>query len=201
MFYMIGKILMWIPIMIFHPTSIKGKKNLPKGRAILSVNHRSNWDYVLFGINSTTKYRVLAKKELFRNKFFGFILRNFGGIEIDREANDINAIKTCMKVLKDDKKLLVFPEGTRLKDESLVMGEIKSGLALIAIKTKTPIVPVWVRNKPKLFRRSIYYIGKPFELDQFYGKKLDEQTLQEANQIVRAKMIELGEQGKKKKGK
>ena len=201
MFYMICKILMWIPIMIFHPTSIKGKKNLPKGRAILSVNHRSNWDYVLFGINSTTKYRVLAKKELFRSKFFGFILRNFGGIEIDREANDINAIKTCMKVLKDDKKLLVFPEGTRLKDESLVMGEIKSGLALIAIKTKTPIVPVWVRNKPKLFRRSIYYIGKPFELDQFYGKKLDEQTLQEANQIVRAKMIELGEQGKKKKGK
>ncbi len=201
MFYMICKILMWIPIMIFHPTSIKGKKNLPKGRAILSVNHRSNWDYVLFGINSTTKYRVLAKKELFRNKFFGFILRNFGGIEIDREANDINAIKTCMKVLKDDKKLLVFPEGTRLKDESLVMGEIKSGLALIAIKTKTPIVPVWVRNKPKLFRRSIYYIGKPFELDQFYGKKLDEQTLQEADQIVRAKMIELGEQGKKKKGK
>ena len=201
MFYMICKILMWIPIMIFHPTSIKGKKNLPKGRAILLVNHRSNWDYVLFGINSTTKYRVLAKKELFRNKFFGFILRNFGGIEIDREANDINAIKTCMKVLKDDKKLLVFPEGTRLKDESLVMGEIKSGLALIAIKTKTPIVPVWVRNKPKLFRRSIYYIGKPFELDQFYGKKLDEQTLQEANQIVRAKMIELGEQGKKKKGK
>ena len=201
MFYMICKILMWIPIMIFHPTSIKGKKNLPKGRAILSVNHRSNWDYVLFGINSTTKYRVLAKKELFRNKFFGFILRNFGGIEIDREANDINAIKTCMKVLKDDKKLLVFPEGTRLKDESLVRGEIKSGLALIAIKTKTPIVPVWVRNKPKLFRRSIYYIGKPFELDQFYGKKLDEQTLQEANQIVRAKMIELGEQGKKKKGK
>ena len=201
MFYMICKILMWIPIMIFHPTSIKGKKNLPKGRAILSVNHRSNWDYVLFGINSTTKYRVLAKKELFRNKFFGFILRNFGGIEIDREANDINAIKTCMKVLKDDKKLLVFPEGTRLKDESLVMGEIKSGLALIAIKTKTPIVPVWVRNKPKLFRRSIYYIGKPFELDQFYGKKLDEQTLQEANQIVSAKMIELGEQGKKKKGK
>ena len=201
MFYMICKILMWIPIMIFHPTSIKGKKNLPKGRAILSVNHRSNWDYVLFGINSTTKYRVLAKKELFRNKFFGFILRNFGGIEIDREANDINAIKTCMKVLKEEKKLLVFPEGTRLKDESLVMGEIKSGLALIAIKTKTPIVPVWVRNKPKLFRRSIYYIGKPFELDQFYGKKLDEQTLQEANQIVRAKMIELGEQGKKKKGK
>lgn len=201
MFYMICKILMWIPIMIFHPTSIKGKKNLPKGKAILSINHRSNWDYVLFGINSTTKYRVLAKKELFRNKFFGFILRNFGGIEIDREANDINAIKTCMKVLKDDKKLLVFPEGTRLKDESLVMGEMKSGLALIAIKTKTPIVPVWVRNKPKLFRRSVYYIGKPFELEEFYGKKLDDAALKEANTIIRAKMIELGEQGKKKKGK
>lgn len=201
MFYMICKILMWIPLMIFHPTAIKGKKNLPKGKAILSLNHRSNWDYVLFGVNSTTKYRVLAKKELFKNKLFGAVLRNFGGIEIDREANDINAIKTCMKILKEDKKLLVFPEGTRLKDESLVMGEIKSGLALIAIKTKTPIVPVWIRNKPKAFRRSVYYIGKPFELSDFYGRKLDEETLLDANQIIREKMIEVGELGKKKKEK
>ncbi len=201
MFYMICKILLWIPLMLLHPTSIKGKKNLPKGKAILCLNHRSNWDYVMFGLNSTTKYRVLAKKELFKNKLFGAILRNFGGIEIDREANDINAIKTCMKVLKDNKKLLVFPEGTRLKDETQVMGEIKSGLALIAIKTKTPVVPVWIVKKAKLFRRNTYLIGKPFELSDFYGTKLDEEALEKANLFVRNKMLEVREQWLEKKTK
>ena len=199
MFYMICKILLWIPLMILHPTRIVGKKNLPKGKAILSLNHRSNWDYVMFGVNSCTKYRVLAKKELFKNKLFGAILHNFGGIEIDREANDINAIKKCFKLLKEDKKLLIFPEGTRLKDESQVLGAIKSGLPLIAIKTKTPIVPVWIVRKPKLFRRSTYVIGKPFELSQFYGAKLDEDTLEKATQIVREKMLEVKDEWENRK--
>lgn len=201
MFYMICKILFWIPLMILHPTSIKGKKNLPKGKAILAMNHRSNWDYVQFGLNSATKYRVLAKKELFKNKIFGWILHNFGGIEIDRDTTDINAIKKCMKVLKEDKKLLIFPEGTRLKDESLVLGEIKSGLSMIAIKTKTPIVPVWIVRKPKFFRKSTYLIGKPFELTDFYGVKLDEETLQKADLIVREKMLEVREEWLAKKEK
>lgn len=187
----LARILLWIPIWILHPTFIKGKKNLPKGKAVLSVNHHSNWDIVLFYMNYPHKIKILAKKELFKNKLFGAILRNFGGISIDRDSNDVNAIKNCMKALKEDNKLLVFPEGTRLKDESQVLGEIKSGMTMIAIKTKSPIVPIWIEKKPRLFRKSVYKIGKPFELDQFYGKKLDEETLQKANAIVREKMLEL----------
>ncbi len=198
----IARILLWIPLSILHPTFIKGKKNLPKGKVILSCNHYSNWDIALYILNMPEKIKILAKKELFKNKIFGAILRNFGGIEIDREANDINAIKQCFKSLKDGKKLFVFPEGTRLRDDSEVLGEIKSGMALIAIKTKTPIVPIWIERKPKLFRKSVYHIGKPFELENFYGKKLDEQTLQEANQVVREKMLEVRQEViDKKKGK
>lgn len=197
MFFMICKIIFWIPLMILHPTRVVGKKNLPKGKAILSMNHRSNWDYVLFGANSRKKYRVLAKKELFeKNKAFRALLLNWGGVPIDRDNPDIEAIKTCMRYLKEDKQLLIFPEGTRLKDEEQILGEIKSGLALIAIKTKTPIVPVWIVRKPKLFRMSKYIIGKPFELSQFYGQKLDETTLAEANSIVRDQMLALRPQPK-----
>ena len=185
--------------MLLHPTRVMGKKNLPKGKAILCMNHRSNWDYPLFAINSGTKYRVLAKKELFKNKLFGALLRNFGAIEIDREANDINAVKTCFKILKENKKLLIYPEGTRLKDQSQVFGEIKSVLAMIAIKTKTPVVPVWIVKNPKLFHRSTYVIGKPFELDQFYATKLDEETLQSATEVVRDKMLKVKEDWENKK--
>ena len=195
----LARILLWIPLSILHPTFIKGKKNLPKGKAILSCNHYSNWDIALYILNTTEKIKILAKKELFKNKLFGAILRNFGGIEIDREGNDINAIKNCMKALKSDKKLFVFPEGTRLKNEADILGEIKSGMALIAIKTKTPIVPIWIGRKPKIFRKRVYTIGKPFELSEFYGVKLDEETLEKANAVVREKMLELREQTLKKK--
>ena len=202
----LARILLWIPLSIMHPTYIYGRKNRPKGKAILCSNHRSNWDIVNYLLHTKEKVVILAKKELTKNKFFGFILKHLGAIFIDREGNDINAIKECMKALKADKKLFIFPEGTRLKDESAIMGEIKSGLALIAIKTKTPIVPMWVVQKPRLFRKSQYIIGKPFELSEFYGKKLDDETLNEANNIVREKMLELYHNqaellGKKKKKK
>jgi len=197
----LARFLLYIPLGIMHPTFIKGRKNMPKGKAILSCNHRSNWDIALYVLNTPRKTNILAKKELFKNKLFGAILRNFGAISIDREANDINAIKKCFKVLKEDEKLFVFPEGTRLKNEEDILGEIKSGMTMIAIKTKTPIVPMWIERKPKLFRKSVYYIGEPFELEQFYGKKLDEDTLNRANLIVREKMLEVREKycNKKKK--
>lgn len=202
----LARILLWIPLSIMHPTYIYGRKNRPKGKVIISCNHRSNWDIVSYILHTSEKIKILAKKELFKNKLFGAILKSFGAIPIDREHNDIGAIKDCMKALKEDKKLFVFPEGTRLKDESLVMGEVKSGMTLIAIKTKTPILPMWVVQKPRLFRKSQYIIGKPFELSEFYGKKLDDETLNEANNIVREKMLELYHNqaellGKKKKKK
>ncbi len=202
MFLWIVRILLWIPLSIMHPTYIYGRKNRPKGKAIICSNHRSNWDIVLYLLHTKERVKILAKKELANNKFFGFILKHLGAIFIDREGNDINAIKECMKALKEGKKLFIFPEGTRLKDESKILGEIKSGMAMIAIKTKTPIIPVWNARKPKLFRKSKIFIGKPYELSEFYGKKLDEETLNEANQVVREKMLELyseSQQGKKKK--
>ena len=199
----LSRILCFIPISIFHPTSVKGKKNLPKGKAILCCNHLSNWDIPLYYLNTSQHLKILAKKDLFKKKFSGAFLKAYGGIPIDRDGNDINAIKECIKVLKQNKKLLIFPEGTRLKDDSLIMGDFKSGLALLAIKTKTPIVPIWNAKRPKVFRRSEFLIGEPFELEEFYGKKLDEQTLTEANEIVKRKMLEVRQQylDSKKKGK
>jgi len=201
MLLFITRLLLWMPIFIFHPTFIKGKKNMPKGKAILSCNHYSNWDIALFHLFYIPKMKILAKKELFRNKLFGAMLKSYGGIAIDRDSNDITAIKNCMKVLKNEEKLFIFPEGTRLKNEADILGEIKSGMALIAIKTKTPIVPIWIKRKPKIFRKSVYTIGKPFELSEFYGLKLDEETLEKANLVVREKMLELREESLNKKNK
>lgn len=192
MFFYISRFLCWLPLAIIYPTKVIGRKNLPKGKAILTANHTSNLDPVLLLANTHEKKYTLAKKELFKNKFNGAILKSYGAISIDRGGTDITAIKKSLKVLSMGKKLIIFPEGTRNKSEDISkMGEAKTGTAMIAIKSKTPIVPVWFARRPRAFRKTVIKIGEPFELSEFYGQKLTEDVLQRATDIIVKKMEEL----------
>lgn len=185
------QIIAAMPVRMFYPTKIIGKKNIPKGACILSSNHTSNMDAVIFALKTWEKKYYLAKKELFKNKFMGFFLKKFGAIKIDRQSSDVTAIKNCLKVLKEGKKLFIFPEGTRVQNENMELGEVKHGVAMFAIKAKVPIVPIFISKKPKPFRRNKIFIGEPFTLEEFYGKKLDNEELEKAGKIVTRKMNEV----------
>ncbi len=190
-FFHICRAICYLPLAILFPTKVVGKENLQKGlKAIIVSNHTSNMDSVLFALHLGEYKYFLAKKELFKNKLMGWFMKKFGGIKIDRQANDITAIKNCMKVLKEDKKLLIFPEGTRNKNkgEDLELGEIKGGAAMLAIKTKSPVVPIYINRRPKMFRKTTITIGDPFEFAEFYGDKLDSYVLDNAGEILANKM-------------
>lgn len=189
-----AQIIVALPIRMLYPTKIIGKKNIPKGACILSSNHTSNLDAVIFAVKTWEKKYYLAKKELFENKFVGFFLKRFGGIRIDRQANDVVAIKNCLKVLKENKKLFIFPEGTRVHNDNMELGEVKHGVAMFAIKAKVPVVPIFILRRPKIFRRNKIFIGQPFTLDEFYGKRLDSEELDRAGEIVTVKMNEIRQQ-------
>lgn len=186
--------LLALPIRMLFPTKIIGKENIPKGACILSSNHTSNLDAVIFAVKTWEKKYYLAKKELFKNKLFGFFLKKLGAVKIDRQSNDVLAIKNCLKLLKDNKKLFIFPEGTRVHNENMELGEIKQGVAMFAIKAKVSIVPIFILRQPKLFRRNKIFIGKPFTLEEFYGRRLDSEELDKAGKIVLAKMEEIRQQ-------
>ena len=153
-FFHILQGVFFLPTRLFFPTKFIGKKNLPKSPCIIASNHRSNVDAILLATHTWEKKYYLAKKELFENKFMGFIYKGVGCIKIDRQANDVGAIKECLKVLKKGKKLVVFPEGTRTNNENEALGEVKNGVAMFAIKGKVPIVPMFIYKKPKVFRRN-----------------------------------------------
>lgn len=192
MFHFI-QIIVALPIRMLFPTKIIGKKNIPNGACIISSNHTSNMDAVMLAVKTWEKKYYLAKKELFKNKLFGFILKKCGAVKIDRQANDVTAIKNCLTILKNNKKLVIFPEGTRVHNENMELGEVKHGVAMFAIKAKVPIVPMFITKTPKIFRRNRIYIGEPFTLEEFYGKKLTEEELKSAGEIVTAKMQEIRE--------
>ncbi len=191
MFLHFVRFFAWLPLWILFPTIIYGRKNLPKGKAILTPNHISNGDIVLLVANTFEKRYVLAKKELFENKVMGAVLKSFGGISIDRNNVDLNAMKKTFKVLKEDKKLIIFPEGTRNKGDINQLGEIKNGTGMIATKTQTSIVPVWISKRAKFFRVTKIYFGKPYQLDEFYGKKLSDEDNERIKQIIKNKILEL----------
>lgn len=192
----IAQFFLYIPFALLYPTRVKGKENLKelkKKPAIFAMNHKSNMDAVLLAVNTWEKKYYLAKKELFKNKFVGGILKRLGAVKIDRDGTDLGAIKNCLKILKSNKKLLIFPEGTRVKGEDMTMGEVKHGTAMFAIKAKVPIVPIYISRKPKAFHKTVITYGKPFTLEEFYGKKLDSTLLDEAGDIVAKKMEETKE--------
>ncbi len=187
MFYIIIAIV-FIPVLILYPTKIIGKKNVPKkGRVIFCANHQSNADSVLL-ITRFRRQKFLAKKELAKKPIPRWFLSTMGAIFVDRNNPGIEAYKKCINHLKKEKALTVFPEGTRANISDLEQMQMKNGLAMFALKTDSPIVPMVILNKPKLFRRNKIIVGKPFKLDKV--EKVTKEELAKASEIISQKMQE-----------
>ena len=182
MFYVIGFIIMFLPVILLYPTKVLHKENLPKKgkKAILTSNHFSNFDPIIYDIFLFRKFRYMGKKELFDNKFVGFFMKDFGGFPVDREQITPSTYKTAMGLLKNDKQIFIFPEGTRNKTGTNEIQEIKSGFLIFASKGETAITPMLLYRKPKAFRRNYIIVGKPFELIGENPKRLTKEE-QEAN--------------------
>ncbi len=198
-----------IPLHCFlgaYPCKVHGKKNIPpKGKpAVLVCNHYRGIDCGFVMKAYPKDIYLLAKKELFKNKTFGKLLKSFGGIPIDRDKPDLKSIFAASKVLKEGHKLAIFPEGTRNKENDELQ-EIKGGSAVFAVKAKCPIVPLMLAGRAKPFRYTHIIVGEPFELSEYYNVRLTPEIIEEMDVIVRDKMIEqanvLKELLAKKKGK
>lgn len=109
-----------------------------------------------------------------------------GAIPVRRGEADIESVKQVLKVLKDGKQLLIFPEGTRNKEDTQEMAEFKTGTARFAIKTKVPVVPMIYYHSPKAFRKNWLYVGEPFTLEEFYGARTPEDN-HKATELIRQK--------------
>ncbi len=173
------------------PTEVVNKQNADKIEGgIFACNHYSKVDglipcFYLF----KREAHILAKYELFRVRIAGWFLTKMGSIPVRRGEADIEATKAVLKVLRANKKLLIFPEGTRNKEGTQQMAELKDGTARFAIKTKSPIVPMIYYRSPKIFRRNWLYVGEPFTLEEFYGAKTP-QEYKAATDLIVEKMAE-----------
>ena len=67
----------------------------------------------------------------------------------------------------------------------------KPGAAAMAIRARVPIVPVAIYKKPRPFRMAHILYGEPFELSDFYGKKLTDEEIARADEIIKEHILSL----------
>ncbi len=161
---MIKKIVLFATdiLYLFYKVEVKGTENLPRGAYVLAANHISNWDPVfLYKKLKDADICFMAKKELFKNRFLGWLLSKFGAFPVDRDSNDIKAVKTGLSVLKNGKVLGIFPQGTRC--DEIIPQDVKPGYILFADRCNVPVVPVAIK---KTKRRFTYTIGEPVFIEK-----------------------------------
>ena len=125
---------------------IKGKNNLPaNGAAIVAGNHISLADPVFLYFAQKRQIHYMAKAELFRNKFLGWVVGGYGGFPVERGSGDTDSLNTAAQLLENGRILGIFPEGTRSKDGRVGRG--KAGVLHIAFQSGAPIYPFAVFSK------------------------------------------------------
>lgn len=168
-----------------------GRRKKFDDRAYLFVgNHRHVLDVVPPAISTSRPVHYMAKKELSEKGIGKWFTRKCECVLVNRDGNDVRAVMLAMKYLKGGESVCCFPEGTRNKTDEIFL-PFKSGAATLAIKTKTPIVLVVQKQKMKLFKRNYFYFSEPFEFTEYYDKKLTEADILEADEKLKAKMLEI----------
>ncbi len=110
-----------------------------RGPVILASNHIGVADGPLLGIFSPRPVHALTKQEMFAGAALGRFLRTAGQFPIDRFHVDPAGVRSCLRVLRDDGVIGIFPEGRRGPGD---LRRFHRGAAYLALVTGAPVVPV-----------------------------------------------------------
>ena len=189
----------------------RGAENIPASGPIICVsNHISYLDPLVFAHflhDNGRAPRFLGKAELFTLPIVGTVLRGAGQVPVEREsANARHAFDHAIAFLKAGHLLGVYPEGTLTRDPDTWPMKGKTGVARLAIMTKTKVVPCaqWgaqevlptYGRKISLFPRKTFHVwaGEPLDFSKWYGREEDPVAIGEATDCVMNALTALLEQ-------
>lgn len=163
----LGGVIRFLVKVLYHPKVYfeDATRREPRidGPAILVCNHTSHLDGPI--VNSTLKgtcIRSLAAKDRFEQRGFGFFLRHTGCIPIDRQHADTSWIHASIQVLADGGCVAIYPEGRHGTHRHQL--PFHSGVSMLAVMARVPIVMVYIDGPHKVFRRTGLMIGEPFTI-------------------------------------
>jgi 1-acyl-sn-glycerol-3-phosphate acyltransferase len=131
--------------------ALQGLEQVPPGASIVMANHSSNLDPPTLLPNIPGRVVIYLKASLMRIPILGYAMRLAGFIPVQRDGTIEGAKASsaaALDALSQGKCVVVFPEGTRSRDGSLL--PFKKGPFFLAMDSGAPVVPVTIANANRL---------------------------------------------------
>lgn len=179
----------------FFRGEVVGVENLPKtGAFIVASNHASHLDPPAVGCHIPRQLAFFARKTLWKGGVATWWLDGVGAIPVDRDgSSDVGAMKNVLRALQAGKVVTLFPEGTRSPDGTLQPP--KSGVGMIACRSRVPVVPARIFNshiafgrdgKLRLGTRMPIVYGRPLFPEDYDDPKAGKERYQLASEKIMA---------------
>lgn len=182
--------LCYVVAKIIYRVKIEGLENVPKKSAcIICGNHVHALDAPALLATVNRDICFMAKEELWKSVGFRFMAMCYNVFSVKRGKRDTDAIKTALKVIKSNKILGMFPEGTRNGMQRGI--KPKNGAVNIAIRAGVPIVPFGVTGDFKPFRKIVFRFGEPMDFSKYKDEAKEKEVVDELTRKVMEKIVEL----------
>ncbi len=158
---------------LFYKVTIVNKEKLENAKGmVISGNHLSNHDPLLFVPFFDNKIRFIAKEELFRIPILKNMLLSTGAFPVKRGTFDKACINNAIAALKNGENVGIFPEGTRSYSEDLSLGEAHNGVSLISTRAGADVLTFAIipNKKFRIFSKIKIVIGDVINTTELKNK-------------------------------
>lgn len=182
---------------IFWRTTVSGP--LPIGDhqgAIIIANHRSSIDPAYIQLAPKRLVRWMIAREFCEMRGLRWLFRVMWAIPVNRGGVDTAATKAAIRFAEEGDLVGLFPEG-RINTTSAVLLPGRPGAALIALKARVPVIPIYIHGAPydgttfgvfTMPARVHVEVGRPIDISAYYGRDHDKEVLEE---LTRRFLIEI----------
>ncbi len=172
----------------------KGMENIPEGPCFFTPNHESKLDpfLVLSYLDSGTLKNTFsyAKKDHVKSGIRRYLASHTNVIVMDLSKDLKRSILKMAEVVKQGKKILIFPEGTRTSSGKL--GKFKKTYAIISAELNIPIVPVAITGAYAAMSSGAKKIkrGEKITIEFLPAISPEGMTPEELNELVKQRIVE-----------
>jgi 1-acyl-sn-glycerol-3-phosphate acyltransferase len=197
--YAIAKVLLSIFFRLFNRWEVAGRELVPReGGLLLIANHTSYADPPIVGTASPRPVHFMAKAELFGFPILGWLIRRTHAFPVRRGSGDREALRRAVRMLRQGKVLLIFPEGTRSPDGRLKAPE--PGAAFAALASGAEVVPIAIVGADRLLplhsplprpAKLRVRFGRPVNLASLRSQARSREVLEQASERMMAALRDL----------
>ena len=171
---------------MFADIKVKDRERMKvDGPVVYVCNHLANLDPPIVASVLPRRVLFLAKREIFSNPLFSFLLRGWGAYPVSRYSADAQALRWVRTMLENNRAVVMFPEGTRSRNmQGLKKGHIGTGW--VAAQTGATLVPIGMYGTDDLqnilkvlmpIAKIRMSVGEPFKVNSDVADRAELQSV------------------------